>query len=236
MKAHCLFEQSGTFKNEFKKLGIEAFDYDILNNFGETDFQVDLFEEIRGGYENKPSIFDGINQEDVIVAFFPCVRFENQIMLSFRGQAYGMKNWNDKEKMEYCMKLMSELYENYLLVNKLFLICYERNLKLILENPYSEEHFLRRYWCMQPELIDKDRRINGDYYKKPTQFWFMNCKPTFNVVFENFEQNAIDYHGKDAWKERRKADWEKTGAKSTTEARSMIAPKYAERFIKQFIL
>lgn len=49
MKAHCLFEQSGTFKNEFKKLGIEAFDYDILNNFGETDFQVDLFEEIRGG-------------------------------------------------------------------------------------------------------------------------------------------------------------------------------------------
>lgn len=25
MKAHCLFEQSGTFKNEFKKLGIEAY-------------------------------------------------------------------------------------------------------------------------------------------------------------------------------------------------------------------
>lgn len=49
MIAHCLFEQSGTFKNEFKKLGIEAFDYDILNEFGETDFQVDLYEEIRGG-------------------------------------------------------------------------------------------------------------------------------------------------------------------------------------------
>lgn len=27
MKAHCLFEQSGTFKNEFIKLGIEAEDY-----------------------------------------------------------------------------------------------------------------------------------------------------------------------------------------------------------------
>lgn len=35
MKAHCLFEQSGTFKNEFKKLGIEAFDYDILNDYGQ---------------------------------------------------------------------------------------------------------------------------------------------------------------------------------------------------------
>ena len=48
-KAHCLFEQSGTFKNEFKKFGIEAYDYDILNDFGETDYVVDLFEHIRGG-------------------------------------------------------------------------------------------------------------------------------------------------------------------------------------------
>lgn len=49
MIAHCLFEQSGTFKNEFKKLGIEAYDYDILNDYGETDYQIDLYEEIRGG-------------------------------------------------------------------------------------------------------------------------------------------------------------------------------------------
>ena len=49
MKAHCLFEQSGTFKNEFKKLGIDAYDYDILNDYGQTDYQVDLFAEIRGG-------------------------------------------------------------------------------------------------------------------------------------------------------------------------------------------
>lgn len=49
MKVHCLFEQSGTFKNEFKKLGYEAYDYDILNDYGETDFQIDLFKEIEGG-------------------------------------------------------------------------------------------------------------------------------------------------------------------------------------------
>ena len=42
-KVHLLFEQSGTFKNEFKKLGYEAFDYDIQNNFNETDNVVDLF-------------------------------------------------------------------------------------------------------------------------------------------------------------------------------------------------
>lgn len=50
MKIHCLFEQSGTFKNEFKKLGYEAFDYDIMNNYGQTDYEIDLFNEIVQAY------------------------------------------------------------------------------------------------------------------------------------------------------------------------------------------
>ena len=50
MIAHCLFEQSGTFKNEFKKLGIEAYDYDILNDYGQTDYQIDLYDEIEKAY------------------------------------------------------------------------------------------------------------------------------------------------------------------------------------------
>ena len=50
---HCLFEQSGTFKNEFRKLGIEAIDYDIQDEFNATDRMVDLFAEIRGGVQRK---------------------------------------------------------------------------------------------------------------------------------------------------------------------------------------
>ena len=46
-KVHCFFEQSGTFKREFIKLGIPAEDYDIQNNFGETDHT----EEPRGLYK-----------------------------------------------------------------------------------------------------------------------------------------------------------------------------------------
>ena len=83
-KVHCLFEQSGTFKKEFIKLGVNAEDYDINNDFGETDHVIDLFSEIRKAYDNEPSIFDDISQDDLIFAFFPCVRFENQIMLHFR--------------------------------------------------------------------------------------------------------------------------------------------------------
>ena len=74
-KAHCLFEQSGTFKREFIKLGIPAEDYDIQNNFGETDHQIDLFAEIERAYEGEGSIFDNMGKDDIIMAFFPCIRF-----------------------------------------------------------------------------------------------------------------------------------------------------------------
>lgn len=74
-KVHCFFEQSGTFKNEFRKLGYEAYDYDIQNNHGETDYQIDLFAEIEKAYSGGGSIFDTITSDDVIIAFFPCIYF-----------------------------------------------------------------------------------------------------------------------------------------------------------------
>ena len=74
-KVHCFFEQSGTFKNEFIKLGIPAEDYDIQNNFGETDFVIDLFAEIEKAYDNQESIFNTIGGGDLIIAFFPCIKF-----------------------------------------------------------------------------------------------------------------------------------------------------------------
>ena len=60
-KAHCFFEQSGTFKNEFIKLGIPAEDYDIQDNFGETDHIIDLFKEIDDAYNGKSgTVFDNV--------------------------------------------------------------------------------------------------------------------------------------------------------------------------------
>ena len=60
MIAHCMFEQSGTFKREFQKLGIEAYDYDLQDEFGETDYKLDLFEEIRKAFEGWSSVFDRV--------------------------------------------------------------------------------------------------------------------------------------------------------------------------------
>ena len=136
--------------------------------------------------------------------------------------------------MEHDMKLLAELKEMYDLVNKLFILCIRKDLKLVMENPYSEEHFLRRYWCYLPAIIDKDRRESGDYYKKPTQYWFLNCKPKNNLVFESITYNAIEC--KDAIKFMTKKDYKKTGAKTCKEARSMIHPQYANRFIRQYLI
>lgn len=235
-KVFCLFEQSGTFKKEFIKLGVHAEDYDILDDFGETDHVVDLFSEIRGGYLGKPSLFDEVSKDDLIIAFFPCVRFEASILLSFRGQSKQFKKWSKQQIMEYCMKLQTELTEMYELVNMLFIICMDRGLRLIVENPYSEEHYLRRYWCIPPSVIDRDRRLRGDYYKKPTQYWFVNCEPSNNVIFEAIHDNSIKR--KDAVRTMSSGHFERaTGIKTKgMSARSMIHPDYANRFIREFIL
>lgn len=193
-----------------------------------------MFAEIEGGYQGKPSIFDKISQDDLILAFFPCVRFENQIMLWFRGQSHSQRDWSIEKKMQFDMDLLDEVSEMYKLVNKLFILCMRKGLKMVMENPYSEEHFLRRYWCYLPEIIDKDRRENGDYYKKPTQYWFLNCKPKHNLVFEAITYNAIEC--KDAIKCMNKTHFIKTGASTAKEARSMIHPQYANRFIRQYLI
>ena len=70
-KVHCFFEQSGTFKNEFIKLGIPAEDYDIQNNFGETDNVVDLFKAIEDAYDGKPSLFDKVGGARLDCGIFP---------------------------------------------------------------------------------------------------------------------------------------------------------------------
>lgn len=180
------------------------------------------------------SIFDKFSQDDVIMAFFPCTRFEQQILLSMRGQMHGMERWTYRQKMLNCMDLMSELDRNYKLVNKMFIVCMDRGLKLVMENPFSEEHFLRRYWCFSPAVIDKDRRKNGDYMKKPTQYWFLNFEPKRNLVFEPI--TMVAENSTDLVRNMTSADAKRIGARTIKQARSAISPQYANRFIRKYIL
>lgn len=220
-KAHCFFEQSGIFKKEFRKLGIAAEDYDILNDFGETDHVIDLFEEITRAYDGVKSVFDDILASDLIVAFFPCTRFEEQILLNFKGKNFGLKNWSEIQKLEYNLCLHRELSHLYEMVTKLAIVCLRRGLKLVIENPYSSQHYLVRYWSLPFTFVDYDRTMRGDKFKKPTQYWFVNCKPSYNVIFEpqiiHKEYKTIEFC-------------------SNKVERSMITPEYANRFIREFLL
>jgi hypothetical protein len=214
-----MFEQSGTFKNEFKKLGYVAVDYDILNDFNETDYIMDLFNEINLAYDGNPSLFDSIQKDDLIMAFFPCIRFEDQILLCFRGENSAYKNWSIEKKLENDIKLHQELNELYTIITKFVLVCLKRNLRLIIENPYTTQHYLHRYWAIKPAIIDNDRRDMGDYFKKPTQYFFINCSPSNNFIFEGVDRKIT----------------KKIKSVGTVE-RSMISKDYANRFIREFIL
>lgn len=217
---HCFFEQSGTFKNEFKKLGYEALDYDIQNEFGETDYIIDLFEQIEKAYKNERSIFDNISEKDTIIAFFPCIRFEDQIQMHFRGTANQQKKWSDIKKLENNLILHKELSQLYEVITKLAIVCLREKIPLIIENPYSSMHYLVKYWCIPAKVIDKDRTLRGDFFEKPTQYWFINCEPKYNMILEP-----------QVWYKKKTIE----NTHNKTE-RSMISKEYANRFIREFII
>lgn len=220
-QVHLLFEQSGTFRDEFHALGYEAKDYDIQNEYGKTDVICDLFCAIRALYEGRESVLDRIESGDFVFAFFPCTQFETQKIMTFSGVHSGMRTWSDMRKVEYCMRMHKELHNYYELFCMLIVLAIRREWKLIVENPYSSDHYLTRYFPIKPGLIDKDRLRDGDYFKKPTQFWFVGFKPKSNFILEPLT----------AVRQRHV-----TKLKPNSKERSEIHPQYARRFIKQFIL
>lgn len=220
MVFHCFFEQSGTFKNVFKKLGYESYDYDLLNDFGETDYIIDLFSEIDKSYSGLNSVFDTISNNDFIFAFFPCVRFSNQAYMLFQCTTKQFINLSDLDKVDKVLTYHNQLSFFYNMFCKLCYVCLRNGFKLIIENPFSQEHYLTRYFPLKPKIIDMDRSKRGDFFKKPTQYWFVNCEPKNNFVAEPYFVGGG-----------------KTITRTANQVvRSLISPYYAERFVKEFIL
>ena len=226
-KVHCMFEQSGTFKNEFKKLGYEAYDYDIQNNFNETDYVIDLFHEIEQAYDNKPSIFDNITPDDLIVAFFPCIYFcGSSNPLFFCGTTGNYKNFNNYEKVDKILQRARDREYFYELLLKFVGICYKCKIRMIFENPYDDAMcFLKNNFIEKPKVWDKNRMLRGDYFVKPTAYWFINCDPTqgFSYQFDKEQKTIKKLQGS-------------KGDGLCSEERSMISPDYARNWICDFIL
>lgn len=224
-KVYCFFEQSGTFKNEFRKLGIPSEDYDIQNNFGETDHVTDLFAEIEQAYSGEPSVFDTITSEDLIMAFFPCIYFCENNTLMFSGVHFNERNASKEMIGAYILERSKARQHFYELILKMFIVCERKHLRLIVENPHSEHHYLHNNFPYKPRVIDKDRTRRGDYYVKPTAYWYLNCEPSYG---ESYMQPAFK-------KTIRKAPPSKR-AGVCSEERSLISPDYARNFICDFII
>lgn len=224
-KVHCFFEQSGTFKNEFIKLGIPAEDYDIQNNFGQTDHTDDLFKAIEDAYDGKPSLFDNITKDDLILAFFPCIYFCATSQMAFFWTYVNYRKKTTKEASDEILARSANSEHFFRLAVKMLSVAKERGLRLIMENPWSEQTFLKANFVAPPTMVDKNRMLRGDYYVKPTAYWFINAEPTNGFTRQNDKEKKTIMDAKGA-----------SRAGLCSEERSMISPDYARNFICDFIL
>ncbi len=225
-KIHCMFEQSGTFKNEWRRLGYEAYDYDIQNEYGETDYVIDLFGEIEKAYDNKPSVFDNINKDDIIFAFFPCIYFSTMSQIYFDMSVINIKHLPKKDKYQKVIERASNRYKFYTLLYKLYAVCDIRGFRLIIENPATTPHYLiGTQNFIKPTFIDKNRSFRGDKFKKPTAYWFLNITKTdgYSIVKRKNVLLVMECKGSS-----------KGGVCS--KERSEIHQDYARNFICDFVL
>lgn len=226
-RVHLLFEQSGTFKDEFLKLGYEAYDYDIQDNFGKTDFVTDLFAEIEKAHDHRISLFDLMEKDDLIMAFFPCIFFCQASMSAFTYTYNNYQKMTIREKTEAILERSANRERFYTLLIKLFGIVLERGLRMIVENPYSGQHYLvlPQNFVMPPTFVDHDRTRRGDYFKKPTAYWFVNCEPTHGQTFHSPKERKTVFTAKGSG-----------SAGLCSEERSLISPEYARNFICDFVI
>lgn len=138
---------------------------------------------------------------------------------------YNYKNLTPKQATEEILKRVSNREYFFGLAVKMLTIAKERGLKLIMENPWSQQTYLKANFVLPPSLIDNDRTKRGDYFQKPTAYWFINCTPTDGKSYQKVKQK------------KRIVDCKK-GIKAgiCSEERSMISLDYARNFICDFIL
>ena len=70
-----------------------------------------------------------------------------------------------------------------------------------------------------------DRTKRGDYFVKPTAYWFVNCEPTHGLTIQKSKIRKTIMDSKGA-----------SRAGLCSEERSMISPDYARNFICDFVL
>ncbi len=149
--------------------------------------------------------------------------FQENNFLWFTGNVYQLQNAAIEKKLHIVLERHKKLHNNYEVLTMLCLLAIRKKFKLVIENPQTQPHYLNLFWCIKPSIIDKDRHKHGDYFKKPTQYWFINFEPYYNFYFEN--QVII---------KRKKIN--KLKGKNRQRKRSMISDEYADWFVRTHLI
>ena len=130
-----------------------------------------------------------------------------------------------KERTDKILQRSKDREQFFALAVKMLSVAKERNINLVMENPWSEQTYLKANFVIPPTIVDNNRMLRGDYFEKPTAYWFINFSPTNGFTWQNDKKKKIIMNSKGGLK-----------AGLCSEERSMISPDYARNFICDFIL
>ncbi len=173
----------------------------------------------------RETVFERIAKDDLIIAFYPCIYFCATSQMSFSLECVNYRKLGFREKIDKILERDLNRLEFYERLIKLVSVCVERGLRLIIENPWSEQTYLKANFIKAPDLVDNNRLLRGDYYKKPTAYWFWNCEPTHGESWQKDKEQKIIMSAKQGIK-----------AGICSEERSLISSDYARNFICDFII
>lgn len=159
------------------------------------------------------------------MAFFPCIYFSCLSQMAFRFSYRNYRKLDDTNKIKEILARAENRQKFYTILLKFVGVCIKKNIRMIFENPYTTDTFLKANFVKEPDIVDNDRTLRGDYFVKPTGYWFFNCSPTYGFSYQ-----------KDKVKKNLMLSKPAPKAGICSEERSMISPDYARNFICDFIL
>ena len=132
---------------------------------------------------------------------------------------------SDLEKIQKILERTEMRKEYFERLIKFVYVCLAKGIRLIFENPWSEQTYLKANFLKIPDVVDMNRMERGDYFKKPTAYWFWNCTPTNGESYQNDKEQKTIMNSK-------------MGARAglCSEERSMISPDYARNWICDFVI
>ena len=159
------------------------------------------------------------------MAFFPCIYFSCLSQMAISWGCANYRNLSTKQTSDEILKRVNNREYFFGLAVKMLTVAKERGLRLIMENPWSQQTYLKANFVLPPSLVDNDRTRRGDYFVKPTAYWFINAEPT----------NGKSYQKP---KSKKRVLYCKKGIEAgiCSEERSLISPDYARNFICDFII